>query len=127
MATIMLPAYNDRVKQQDYETAKGVLVGIADACTAGYYTKGHRNDIAVDLGIACYCLDIDSSAVMAELDLDNNQKNNLMARLKVVNDYVGEWCSKTESAGRSIWDYALQQSCWEDFEQNTEHHSICLA
>lgn len=127
MATIMLPAYNNRVKKQDYETAKDVLVGIADACTAGYYTKGHRNDMAVDLGIACYCLDIESRSMVSQLDLDDNQKTNLTARLNVVNDYVYEWCCKTKLKGHSIWDYALQQSCWEDFEQNTEHHSLCLS
>lgn len=127
MAFIMLPAYNGRVKQQDYETAKDVLIGIADACACGQYCKGHRNDMAVDLGIACYCLDLDSSTVVSQLDLDNNQKANLTARLKTVNEYVDEWCSKTKPEGHSMWDYALQQSCWEDFEQNTEHHSLRLS
>lgn len=82
---------------EEIEQARKVLDNILYAIVNdGAYKEGNRNNIAVDMTIACEVLGVDASDVMNEL-VENGtvlyyeDDGNAVARVEKVMQYIPEW------------------------------------
>lgn len=110
--------YNKEQVEQAADVANGLIKAIKD----GQYQKGNRNNIAVDLCCSMWILgykedDPESVAyrLANETYLSPNQKENLISRIKVIQDYYYSWHENWEN-------YWLMPEEWESWEQNSTQH-----
>lgn len=101
------------------EKAADVVNGLIKAIKEGQYRKGWRNDIAVDLCCSMWILgykedDPESVAyrLANESYLDPNERENLLYRIEVIQEYYDVWYADWE-------DYWLIPEEWEKWNQNS--------
>lgn len=127
MASEILNIYydkdNDYINKADYIKGKYVLIGIADAIGAGnLYTKGYRNNMAVDWCIACKVCGIKDPIEASELlELSSDERKDFEDRVWTVSGYTNQW----ESTGH-IWDFAMMTDDWTDWYDNTNVHHLVV-
>lgn len=83
--------YKDGLSADDPEEAVRRMSLLLDELEAGSYKPGARNNIAVDLAILCWELDLDPVTDIAKLFLDEDDIDDLEERLEVINDYLEYW------------------------------------
>lgn len=110
--------YNKEQIEQAADVANGLIKAIKDS----QYVVGNRNNIAVDLCCSMWILgyaEDDPERVAHRLGneayLTPNEKENLIARIEVVESYYGLWYEDWES-------YWLMPEEWESWEQNSTQH-----
>lgn len=85
--------YNVYDKKNACLMANGILRNI----NAGGYSKGNRNNIAVDLACCCHVIGIDPRELASELseDLDSlfelDDENDICSRFDVLDGYLDYW------------------------------------
>lgn len=105
--------------KEQIEQAADIANGLIKAIKNNQYCSGQRNNIAVDLCCSMWILgykEDDPEFVAGRLKnegyLTSDQKENLISRIKVIQEYYDPWYEDWES-------YWLMPEEWESWEQNS--------
>lgn len=105
--------------KEKIDEATDVANGLVKAIKDGQYQKGNRNNIAVDLCCSMWMLGYEeddpefvASRLKNEGYLTSDQKENLISRIKVIQEYYDPWYENWES-------YWLMPEEWQSWEQNS--------
>lgn len=106
----------------DVDKAKRMLTTIINRIRIGGYVEGFRNDIAVDISICCYVLDVDPTDLTGEMKrlfelFLSDDEWDLDERLNVIDDYLKDWALLHNVDGHSIFDYCNLMDYWEKLYQ----------
>ena len=82
--------YKDGLSADDPEEAARRMSMLLDELDAGGYKPGARNNLAVDLAILCWELDLDPADIGKQF-LGADDFDDLEERLEVINEYLGFW------------------------------------
>lgn len=107
---IEVKAESLKIDREHAETVASKLNALLDEFAAGGYKQGCRNNMAVDLSILCFELDIDpmETAEYAWKHTAARQTYDLKDRIDVIENYLKDW----DAYG--IEQYMLMDDSWVD-------------